>query len=264
MSTIYDWPTWALVVVLFSVMLLVNEVGFRFGRAQFSLESERSHSVSNVLKASVLGLVALLLGFSFSLTTSRFGQRQRVVLDEANAIGTCYLRAELLAEPARKAIQSSLKEYTDARLDYFNRALIPGELERTTQAMDVALEALWAGVSSAVAADREQARVSQIVPAANAVIDLNATRAWAIQNQLPSPVFLLLAACAVVSSGLMGHSSGQAGKRHLGVWAALNCLVILVLFVVLDFDRPRRGFIQINHAPLIELRESMMRPFGSE
>lgn len=55
----------------------------------------------------------------------------------------------------------------------------------------------------------------------------------------------------------MGHSSGQVGRRHLGLWLALNVLVALVLFVVLDFDRPRRGLIQINHQPLIELRETL-------
>ena len=128
---------------------------------------------------------------------------------------------------------------------------------RTTKAMDAAMVELWSGVEDGVKADHELARTSEIVPAANEVIDLSATRAWASHNQMPASVLVLLAVSMVISSGLVGHSSGQVGRRHLELWIGTNVLVMLVLFVVLDFDRPRRGLIQINHTPLIELRESM-------
>jgi hypothetical protein len=262
MDMIYDWPTWVLVVSVLALMFAANEIGYRLGRVRHGEEPERAHAVSNALKASILGLVALLLGFSFSITSSRFQQRQRLVLDEANAIGTCYLRAELLAKDKKaelsgKRIRESLRSYTNLRLEHFERALESSEFQRTTKAMDTILVELWSAVEDGVTMDHELARTSQIVPAANEVIDLSATRAWASHNHLPPSVLLLLAACMGVSSGLMGHSSGQVGRRHLGLWIALNVLVMLVLFVVLDFDRPRRGLIQVNHAPLIELRESM-------
>ena len=257
MNIIYDWPTWVLLVSLLALMFAATEVGYRLGRARHAEEPEGSHAVSNALKGSIIGLVALLLGFSYSITSSRFNQRQRLVLDEANAIGTCYLRAGLLGEPARNRIRAALHRYTDLRLEHFERALVPGEYQRTTKAMDAAMVDLWSAVEDGVKADHELARTSQIVPAANEVIDLSATRAWASHNQMPPSVLLLLAVCMIISSGLVGHSSGQVRRRHLGLWIGLNILVMLVLFVVLDFDRPRRGLIQVNHAPLIELRESM-------
>ena len=257
MDRIYDWPIWVLVVSLLALTFVATEVGYRLGRAQRAEEPERSHTVSNALKASVIGLVALLLGFSYSMTTSRFEVRQRLVLDEANAIGTCYLRGGVLEEPARSRVQAALKRYTDLRLECFKLAVEPGEYQRTTEAMDAALVDLWSAVEDAVKADRQLAHTSQIIPAANEVIDLAATRAWANRNHMPPAVLLLLAICMVASSGLMGHSSGQVGRRHVGLWVNLNLLLLLVVFVVLDFDRPRRGFIQVNHAPLIELRESM-------
>ena len=257
MATIYDWPTWVLVVSVLGLMFAASEVGYRLGRARQAEEPERSHNVSSGLKASIFGLVALLLGFSYSMTSSRFNQRQRLVLDEANAIGTCYLRAGLLGEPAPNRIRTTLQRYTALRIEHFERALEPGEYQRTTKAMDAALVDLWSAVEDGVNADHELARTSQIVPAANEVIDLSATRAWASHNHMPPSVLLLLAVCMVVSSGLMGHSFGQVGRRHLGLWIAMDVLVILALFVVLDFDRPRRGLIQVNHTPLIELQESM-------
>ena len=257
MQFIYDLPIWAFISVVLPLMFGANEIGFRMGRARHADEPERSQTVANGLKASIIGLVALLLGFSYSMTSGRFNQRQQLVLDEANAIGTCYLRAGLLPETAGGHIRDCLRRYTDLRLEHFETALVPSEFQRTTKAMDAALVELWAGVEEAVKSDQDRARVSEIVPAANEVIDLAATRAWASHNQMPASVLALLAICVVVSSGLMGHSSGQVGRRHLGLWVALNCLIMLVLFVVLDFDRPRRGLIQINHQPLIELRQSM-------
>lgn len=255
MNIIYDLPTWVTVVSLLVLMFAANEVGYRLGCGL--QESERSQTVSYAIKGTIIGFIALLLGFSYSITSSRFNQRQSLVLDEANAIGTCYLRAGLLAEPARSSIRTTLQQYTDLRLEHFELALDPSENERTAKSMDALMGELWSGVEDGVKADQALARTSQIVPAAGEVINLSATRAWASHNQMPPSVLLLLAVCAITSSGLVGHSSGQVGRRHLGLWIAMNFLVMLVLFVVLDFDRPRRGLIQVNHAPLIELRRTM-------
>ena len=257
MNAIYQWPIWVLVAGVLVFSFGAHEVGYRIGRARQAEIPEPVRNVGTALKASIIGLVALLLGFSFSMTSSRFNQRQRLVLDEANAIGTCYLRAGLLAEPARNRIRAALQNYTDLRLEYFERGLDPGEYQRTTKAMDAAMVDLWSAVEDGVKADHELAHTSQIVPAANEVIDLSATRAWASHNQMPASVLFLLAVCMIFSSGLVGHSSGQVGRRHSGLWITLVVLVMLVLFVMLDFDRPRRGLIQVNHAPLIELRESL-------
>ncbi|MFO0886094.1 MAG: hypothetical protein U0894_18245 [Pirellulales bacterium] len=259
MDFIYDLPTWFFVVFVFSLMFVANEVGYRIGRTRHANEDDRSHSVSTSQKAAILGLVALLFGFSYSITSSRYSQRQRVVLDEANAIGTCYLRARLLAEPARSRMQDALRNYTDMRLEHFEKGLDPAEYQRTSAAMDVLLSELWSAVEDGVKADSELARTAQIVPAANEVIDMSATRAWASHNHLPVSTLLLMAVCMVVSGGLQGHSSGQVRRRHLELWLTLNVLVMLLLFVVIDFDRPRRGFIRVNHAPLIELQKSMRR-----
>ena len=92
---------------------------------------------------------------------------------------------------------------------------------------------------------------------ANEVIDLSSTRTWANRNHLPDPVLALLLVSVVISSLLLGHSSGQAARRHPGLWLASNVVLALVLYVVLDFDRPRRGMILIDQMPLIELQASL-------
>lgn len=257
LNFIYEWPTWPLVLALLVLMLLANEFGFRLGRSRNQRESEAARTVSTALKASVFGLVALLLGFSFSITSNRHDMRRRLVLDEANAVGTCYLRAGLLDEPYRSDIRSGLRHFVDLRLEHFDKALDPIEFDRTTREMNDELAAIWKVLERVGREKPQSVLMSQIVPATNDVIDLSGTRAWAARNHISSSVLLLLATCVIVSSLLIGHSSGQTGERHVGLWASLNILLVLLMFVVLDFDRPRRGMIQLDHTPLFELKESL-------
>jgi len=119
------------------------------------------------------------------------------------------------------------------------------------------MSVLWAEVDHENETNPEAVRTSLIVPAANEVIDLSSTRAWANRNHLPDPVLALLLVSVVISSLLLGHSSGQAARRHPGLWLASNVVLVLVLYVVLDTDRPKRGMILIDQTPLIELQASL-------
>lgn len=257
MASIYDLPTWEIVGGIFILTFIANEIGFRSGHRDGKSDSEGARAVSNGLKASILGLAALLLGFSFSTTTAKHYQRQRLVLEEANAIGTCYLRAGLLEEPQKSAIQTSLAKFTDLRLKNFEFGLDHDAYNQTLSEMNAELDLLWRTVESTTQSQPERVIPSQIVPAANSVIDLNTTRLWSARNHMPQPVLILLCICIIVSSMITGHSSGQVGKRYLGLWFAFNVLLTLVLFVILDFDRPRRGLIQVDHLPLVEVLETM-------
>lgn len=251
--TLFDWPTWLIVVTLLCLMSMANEIGFRAGRRWHHEETDLSRSVSSTLKGSVLGLVALVLAFSFSATTNRYDIRQRLVLDQANAVGTCYLRAGLLDDPFRTRIRGVLRQYVGLRLELFQRGLDHADFERMHAEIERRLTELWDTVEETARKSPEATRNSMIVPSANEVIDLSSTRSWASRNHLPDPVLVLLLASVVVSALLLGHSSGQAGRRHFGLWLASNLVFALVLFVVLDFDRPRRGLIRVDQTPLIEL-----------
>jgi len=257
---LYDWPTWVIVLGLLGVSLAANEIGFRYGRRHQEHESDLSKSVSNTLKGSTFALVALLMAFSFSATSNRYEMRQRLVLEQANAIGTAYLRAGLLGEPASSNIRNTLRQYVDVRLQHFRTGYHTEASALLQLKIDGLMNTVWAEVESENATDPESVRTSLIVPAANDVIDLSSTRAWANRNHLPDPVLALLLASVVISSLLLGHSSGQAARRHVGLWLASNVVLSLVLYVVLDFDRPKRGVIQIDQTPLIELQVSMQPP----
>lgn len=257
MDFLYAVPTIVVVGALVGATLVATIIGNRIGRSQRMKENDRAYNVSMALKGSVLGLVALLLGFTYSMTSARHDQRQRVALDEANAIGTCYLRAGLLPDARTLAIRDTLRRYTDLRIDVFNHGLDDEAVKRTLVAMNGQLDKLWSAIEQSAKTDPEITRNSFIVPAANDVIDLSSTRVWAARNHVPASVILLLGVCMVMAGGLTGQSFGQVSRRGRALWTVQNVLIALVLYVILDFDRPRRGLIQVDHQPLFELRASM-------
>lgn len=258
-NEILEWPTWHLIAALLCVMFIANEIGFRLGRRLHRDETEKSRFASGALKASVFGMVALLVGFSFSLTASRHELRRKVVLDEANAIGTCYLRSELLDQPVKEKLQGTLRKFIDVRIEHYENLLDSAAHLKTQREMGELLDDLWQAVVRTGKANAEATRVSQIVPAANAVIDLNATRTWATRSHLPGAVLVLLVVCVAVSSLLIGHSSGQSSRRHVWLWIATNALFSLVMFVMLEYDRPSRAMARVDHAPLTDLRSEWQR-----
>lgn len=252
-NLVFDWSAWVMACGMLALMFAANEVGFRLGGPD---DPEDETPDGSAFKGSVLGLVALLLGFSFSMTVQRYDQRRAIVNDEANALGTLHLRAGLIPDPQRQALRAALRIYVAARLERFERWYDAGVAERTRAEMSRQLDAVWAAVESAANAAPDATRNALLVPAANAVIDLDGTRRWATTNSIPWPVLLLLGAATLISSLLIGHSCGAGGRRQIGLWAALNVLMALVLFVILDFDHPRRGFVQVDHRPLLELQAS--------
>ena len=257
MQILLELPTYQVVGGLLVLMFLANEIGYRLGLRHSSTESDNSKAVSNTLKASIFGFVAFLLAFSFSITTSRHDARRKVVLDEANAIGTCYLRANLLEEPFRTNLRKVLREMTDLRIRYFELGDDRTVAKQLSEELTGLTDKLWRGIEAAFGTNAARVHSSQIIPSANEVIDLNTTREWAVHSRLQPPVLVLLMVSVLVSNLLLGHSSGQVQGRHTGLWISFNVLLALVLFVVLDYDRPRRGFIQVDHSPMTQLRESI-------
>lgn len=256
MQVIYTWPIWVVVLLILLLDAAASLAGYRFA-PRLNRDGERGSGIVTGLRSSTIGFVALLLGFSFSITSSRFNERQHLVNDEANAIGTCYLRAGLLSQPARDHIRDALRRYTDSRLENFARGNTPHEYVRTSRAMAAALDDLWEGVGEAVQNDADRVRTSFLVLAANEVIDLSATHVWSDHNQMPPEIVALLAAAIVIAGFLIGQSLAETGRKYSGLWLALNVLVMLVVFVVLDLDRPLHGLIVINQQPLVELRATM-------
>jgi hypothetical protein len=212
------------------------------------------------LAAATIGFLGLLLGFALSMAISRFDARRAVIVDEANAIGTLWLRAGLLDEPIRSELRGVLRDYTDARVDLGRIGTDLGKLRDARERSAKAERAVWALVERAVQPGINPGVVTTLVPAANEMIDLDELRMASLENVLPTPIILLLVAVASVALALLGWSFGASGQRSQTAMALLALVVTVVLGMIIDINRPHRGLIRVGDQSLVRLQRSLAAP----
>ncbi|MFG0317269.1 MAG: hypothetical protein ACF8XB_08355 [Planctomycetota bacterium JB042] len=241
----------AIGVGLFGLLLFSLEAGFRAGRR--SLDESEASSIGQVgaIQGAVLGLLGLLLAFSFAAAGARFLERQDLIVQEANAIGTAFLRASLLDEPHRTELRGALQRYTEHRVALsaqLREGLPDGALDEVERLQGK----IWRAAEEGVTA-RPVTMLAVLSPV-NDVIDMHSTRIAASRKHLPSLVIWLLIACSVVAIAVIGYGSGLGGRRRAPLTVALVALVGTCLWITFDLDLPRSGFLKLSDAPLATLR----------
>lgn len=243
-------------VLLFGAMLAAQEIGFRLGRRR-SGSAEAGPAGLGAVDGAVFGLMGLLIAFTFSGAATRFDTRRHLVVDEANAIGTAYLRIDLLPAPAQPAMRDLFRRYVDERLEVY-AALPDVAAARAALARAAALqEQIWNGAVAAVR-DAPGAMLA-VLSSLNAMIDITTTRTVALQTHSPWIIYALLVFLALVCALLAGF--GMAGGRsrsaiHVFGFAAILSLTI---YVILDMEFPRIGLIRLDAADQVlrDVRASM-------
>jgi hypothetical protein len=241
------WVAAGLVVLLVAAL----EAGYRTGRKAASERDGEASSQIGAIQGAILGLLGLLLAFSFAAAGSRFLERQDLIVEEANAIGTAYLRADLLDEPHRSELRSALQRYTEHRIEVSRD--IRTSLDPAAQAEVERFHArIWGAASAGVAA--RPGSMLAVLPPINELIDLHATRLAASRKHLPGLVMGLLIACSLVAAAVMGYGCGISGHRRAPLTLALALLIGASLWVTIDLDYPRAGLMRLSDAPLESLR----------
>lgn len=250
-------PLWLIAVVLVGAMFAASVAGRALRRVGHAKEKPSGDSQDGYIVSAVLGLEALLMGFTFALAVDRFDARRGLVLEEANAIGTVYLRTQLLEQPFRSEIGQLLIDYTENRiaLGLASREDAPGMLARN----DDLVRALWVATMGAFPSIRDLDFSSAYLDSMNAVIDLDASRKAARAAHVPAAVFVVLFIYVIVSAGVLGFEM----KSRNGHIAAnfLFLLFALSLILIIDIDRPTSGGVNESQEPMLRLRESMMQPY---
>jgi len=236
-----------------TLMLAASEAGFRLGRKLEGSTTAQTKSQIPTVEAAILGVLALLLGFTMSMAVSRFEVRKQLVLDEANAIGTCVLRAQLLPSPAGPEIAGLLREYVNVRVRYGTAGNDLARLDSLhTQTTHLQTE-LWTRAATYAQQDPSPAKAGLLLQSLNQAIDLEATRWTAFQNHVPESVIYANAIVALLAAMLVGYAFGVNGRRNIFSVCVLALAITLVLAVITDLDRPRSGFIRANQQPMIDL-----------
>lgn len=242
---------------LLVAMLLAHELAFRRARRTRAASPEAGDEATTGLESAISLLLGLLLAFSFSMAAGRYEQRQDLVVAEANAIGTAWLRCDLLEPGAAQACRDGLREYTTLRLAIFEAPDEPGALADLVGRSQRSLDALWRTVSAAAVA-APSPNSSLVVQAMNEVIDHHGERIAAYRRHVPDEVILMLLGLCLAWAAFTGHAQGWAGRRYRVGWPVFAVLVALVIFITFDFDRQKRGFIRLDATQsLYDLRDSM-------
>lgn len=257
MDVLKSWMDGAPIVVLGGVVLVLMALaavtGMTIRRRHVRDRGEDHGDGEGYVVSGVLGLLALLLGFTFALAVDRFETRRALVLEEANAIGTVYLRSQLLEEPHRARISGLLVDYTDNRLALAKAN--PPELGALLTKNDRLLTDLWAAASSAFLTIKGLDFSSTYLDSMNNLIDLDAARKAAHQVRVPAEVFVVLVVYLVVTAGVLGYVFD--GKRGRAAAVFMLLLLSMSLMLIIDIDRPNRGGIQEGQGPMEQLQASL-------
>ncbi len=254
-------PSLLIAFVLFLSLLLTLEAGYRLGRRQANSTSAASKEHINGIQSAMLGILALLLGFTFSLALQRYDARSEAVVTEANAIGTTWLRTQLLPPAAQGPMQSALRDYVALRLAEGQTHLGDSEtrgplIERTAQMQSQ----LWDLARRAVQADPGPVTTGLFVQALNESIDAFGSREAALQRHVPGEVLALLYLTFLLCGGIVGYAAGIGGHRPSRVSIVLVLLIVVLVFLILDLDHPRSGWVQVSQQPLLDLQATMAAP----
>ena len=232
---------------------ITHEFGFLFGSLTRSADEPFDRQVS-LVRTSTAALVAFLIGFAFSGAASRFIDRQDIIVKEANALSTAYLRADTIVDPQRGELKAALKVYTADRITLLSSEG-RGQIESLLAKASGLHDRMW---RAAINATKDNAPLMAVVlPPINEVIDLHSTHLAMARRHLPIPIMTVLLGTAAIGIGMIGFGNGRVGRRFNLLDAVYGAVLAAALWMVIDLDYPGIGIIRVSNLPLVETLAAM-------
>lgn len=238
---------------LFAGLVACLEFWFYLGARARLRQAEHLDQLATI-QGAMLGLLALLLGFSFALAAGRFSDRVQLISQEANAIGTAWMRCDLLGDVQSKAVRERLILYLSHRITTYD-AKADEDLAAAVNQSEALQTEIWSILVMEAKARPEFSEV--LLPEFNAMFDLKSTRVAASRRHLPGMLLLLLLLSSAVSIASVGYGCGVAGKRNVVLTTALTFLIAGTLWAIIDMDHPRIGLIRAGQQPMLDLQRSL-------
>jgi hypothetical protein len=247
-----------LVLIAFAIFAIAMEIGFRLGARRQAASDDPEKTHANALHGATLGLLALLLGFTFAMAVSRYETRKTLMVDQANAIGTADLRARILPAPYRDQARELLRRYVDSRLQYNAAGTDDAAVQVVENGAGALENQLWEIARTVLTDDPRSQPASLYTQALNEVFDIREKRRFALSDRVPGPVIFLLYAVAITALGLVAYSCGLSGHRRIPANLTFALLIAFVLVIILDVDNPRAGFVRVSQESLVRLQQSLV------
>jgi len=256
-NTLDALPIGAVFVTYLFIAFIVSEAGYRFGYWLQDRTQDKKEGPTNMIVGSLLTLMALLLAITMGMAADRFDRRRGIVLEEANSIGTTYLRAGYLPELAANEVRNLIRAYVPLRIMEND----PRDVSERISQSSTIHDKLWS-IAEELAHNHPESEVLALyIESLNETIDLHETRIVAgIYSRVPHTIFLLLVAGSLLTLAAMGYNSGLMQKRSTATAALMIIVLGAVITLVVDLDRPRDGLLSVDQRPLIDLQEQIGAP----
>lgn len=249
---------------LFSLLLFLGalsclRIGWRLGRARFDAMGEDSVAGLGAIEGAIYALMGLLIAFTFTGAAQRFENRRDLIVDEVNAIGTAWLRLDILDADARTEVRTLFKQYLDARIATY-ASVSDSDLVASRLASSAELQhAIWTRLITAAKQDPTVRTASVVLPPVNQMFDLANTRLLATRQHPPIAIYLMLAFLVLVSSLLAGIATAKSKRPSLIHILGFAAVVSISVYLILDLEFPRLGLLRVDafDEAFLQLRRSM-------
>ena len=247
-------PMWCFFPLIAVIGLLAMEGGYRFGKWRVQRKAAEKDASLDAMVASILGLLAFMLAFTFSLAAARFDARRQAVFEEANSIGTTYLRARLLPEPQRSKISDLLRQYTENRVQQVAKSQVDDLLTQS----GVFHEQLWSQAMEAVDQDPRSIMTNLFLQSLNETINQHSKRVFVgLQSRIPVTIWIALFSLTLFGMASVGYQAGQNSPRRSPEMPILVLAFAGVLFLNVDLDRPQEGLLRVSQQPMIDVLKNL-------
>jgi len=237
---------------------VAKEFGYRGGLRRGWVGEKQAKEHIHAIQNSILGILALLLGFTFSLALQRYDSRCEAVVAEANAIEGMWIRAGFLPAKVRDDARARIRDYLELRIQSGSLSVAEGAQREALRKDAVAIQQRLTRLSFAAA--EQDSAAHEVVPFVDAVQEACESyrkRLAGLDRHVPEVVLLLLYGTFLIASGIVGYAAGVAGHRPSIVSYLMVGLVVVLVFIILDLDRPRRGLIEVNQQGLEDVRTAI-------
>lgn len=253
------FPLWAILLGSSAAFLVAAEAGYRLGSWRKASASASTLADLGITMGGLLGLLGLLLAFTFGMAGARHDDRKLLVIEEANALGTAWLRTDLIPDPMRTQAREALRAYTQLRVGIAARG-DREEAERLLARAEQLQGPLWNAAVAAAGAAPSPA-TSLFVSAVNEVIDMHGRRvARGLRNPIPPIILATLYAVSLLVVLALGFSRGLSGDRNAVATTLLAVILAVVLGLILDLDRPAGGALRVSQQSMEDVLRSMSPP----
>jgi hypothetical protein len=259
-SFIFYLPAGAIAIVLFISILLVFRLGVFLRQRILLKNKDKEFGDFGAFNGAIMGLLALLMAFTFGMSNSRYDARREAVVKEANAISTAILRTDIYPDSMRMVLRGLFRQYLEARIGYFQAGVDTQKTKEEYMLANKISSQIWSITANYAKVNDVTTRTSQLIPALNDMIDIVTTRQAAGEAHLPpSIIYFLLGLCLCVAF-IMGYDKNQ--KIDWIVPIGFAFVLSFTILIIFDLDRPRRGFITLDkpNQKIVELREMLVEP----